>query len=952
MTVHDLQGRPNHDRGLELAAMAVDFELTRAETAELEAHLATCATCARRAAAMRTDASMLGRPLTLQPSRRVDDAIYAEIARRQARPGRLVLVAAAALLVLALLGAAAIGAQLLRTLPALPITLVPPVSDPVAVTSPRPDASRVPVGVTWGTIDFEAGSGGSIEAVAFAGGDLVGVGGAECVPAGEAPTQCYAGAWTARPGERWVRQPNQSGLELGPAVATSSPQAGIFDAAAGRAGTVAIGYADDGNARVWRSTDGRTWQRTELDRGSSAVLLRLATIETSPAGFVIVGWAVDTETSRARAAAWTSPDGVAWTRAEDTADMDVGLCFEESDGPSCGGMTGVVATPSGFVAVGSDHARAAGTEPGRPAAWTSPDGLTWTQANTGLDFVGALSDVEVGGSGLIAVGSICPPECHSPLAGAVAATSVDGSTWSFRKVDGAVGGQQLATVDGRVFALGVLKRDTDQAAELELWQTADGVAWQRVTAMPPTTDAYGGADIEAANGRLVIVGWQSVTGVDGVRNFAYASPPVAAPTVTLPAWTGLAFQGGAPRGSMIAVSPTASGFVAVGGSVCDPPDAEPSTCQASIWTAAVGDPWSSVPDQPSLDVSIDGPFTGPDPGAFDVAAGPAGIVAIGNALDQAASTAAGSTMVGSAIWRSADGRTWQRIELGSPPIAAHLAAIAADAQRYVIVGWVDDYEQRDAGAPIRGRAAAWTSPDGISWTRATDTAAMDIGPCRDAGATASCGGMHGVSATSGGFVAVGHARTADSLDGRLRPAAWTSPDGLTWTRADSGLDFGGSDGYLTGVTAGGFGVVAVGSVCPATCDVATIDANAGIGVAAESVDGSSWRVTSIPAAVGFKHVVSVVITDETRKVFAVGWGQDRSNTSASPPDVLQLWFSNKAGDWAPAELPPIGDGFAVFGGADIATGSDRLVLVGGISRYTDGAPLGLDGLGAFSYSSH
>ena len=214
--------------------------------------------------------------------------------------------------------------------------------------------------------------------------------------------------------------------------------------------------------------------------------------------------------------------------------MDVGLCFEESGGLSCGGMTGVVADESGFVAVGSDHARAAGTEPGRPAAWTSPDGLTWTQANVGLDFVGALSDVEVGGPGLVAVGSICPPDCHSPLAGAVAATSVDGSMWSFNKVDGAVGGQQLKSVGGRVFALGVLYRDTDPAAELELWQTDDGVAWQRVTTLPPTTDAHGGADIAVADGHLIIAGWRSVTGVDGVTNFAYVSPPLAAPTVTLP----------------------------------------------------------------------------------------------------------------------------------------------------------------------------------------------------------------------------------------------------------------------------------------------------------------------------------------------------------------------------------------------------------------------------------
>jgi hypothetical protein len=881
----------------------------------------------------------------------VDDAIHAEIARRQPRPGRLLLVAAATLLVLALLGAAAIGAYLLRTVPSLPTTLVPPVTDPVAIVSPRPDAPPVAIGETWGTIEFPAGGAGSIEAVAFSGPDIVGVGGGACVPVGEAPSQCYSAAWTARAGQGWVGVPDQPGLEVGPAIATSDPQAGMFDAAAGPSGTIAIGYADDGNPRVWRSMDGRTWQRAELDAGSSTVQFRLEAIETSPTGFVIVGRAVDVDTSRARAAAWTSPDGVTWTRAADTADMDVGSCFEESGGPSCGGMTGVVAAPSGFVAVGSDHARAVGTEPGRPAAWTSPDGLTWTQANAGLDFVGALSDVEVGASGLVAVGSICPPDCHSPLAGAVAATSADGSTWRFNKVDGAVGGQQLASVGGQVFALGVLNRDTEPFAELELWRSADGVAWQRVTTMPPTADAHGGADIEAAEGHLIIAGWQSVTGVDGVRNFAYVSPPIAAPTVTLPPWIAREFLGGAPRGSVQAVAPTASGFVAAAGSICDPPDTEPSTCQASIWTATADGAWSRVPDQPGLDVSLSGPFNGPDPGAFDVAAGPDGMVAIGNALDPAASGRAASSVVGAAVWSSPDGRTWRRVEIGTSPADTHLAGIAADARGYVIVGWVDDY--RNSPADIHGRAAAWTSSDGVSWTRAADTAAMDIGPCWDGSETAFCGGMHAVSATGGGFVAVGYVRTATSPGGRPRPAAWRSPDGLTWTRDGGGLETGASDGFLTDVTAGGFGVVAVGTTCLPTCDLTPVDANAGVGFAAESVDGSTWRIDPVVGAVGFRDVVSVVIGDETRKVFALARGKDPSDVSAFPPDVLELWFSPAPGDWERTELPSIGGGFAIFGGADIATGSDTLMLVGGIAQYVEGVPPDIEagGEGSFAYAS-
>jgi len=143
MTVHDLPGRHDHERGLELAATALDFELSRPEAAELEIHLTGCPTCARRAAAMRTDGMALGRPMSLLPSARVDTAIHAEIAGRRSRPQRLVLVAAAALLLLALLGATAVGAYLLRSWQTLPITVAPQPTDRVAIANPRPDASPI-----------------------------------------------------------------------------------------------------------------------------------------------------------------------------------------------------------------------------------------------------------------------------------------------------------------------------------------------------------------------------------------------------------------------------------------------------------------------------------------------------------------------------------------------------------------------------------------------------------------------------------------------------------------------------------------------------------------------------------------------------------------------------------------------------------------------------------------
>ncbi len=152
--------RAIHERGLELAAGGLDFELTRAESAELATHLAGCPVCAPRAAGMRADALALRRPLGVRPSARVDAAIAAEIAGRRVRPGRLVLVAVAALLALALLGAAAIGSYMLRNLQDRPLTVVPP-STPVTVVSPDPSASPAVPGETWATIEFAPGSGGS-----------------------------------------------------------------------------------------------------------------------------------------------------------------------------------------------------------------------------------------------------------------------------------------------------------------------------------------------------------------------------------------------------------------------------------------------------------------------------------------------------------------------------------------------------------------------------------------------------------------------------------------------------------------------------------------------------------------------------------------------------------------------------------------------------------------------
>jgi hypothetical protein len=96
------------------------------------------------------------------------------------------------------------------------------------------------------------------------------------------------------------------------------------------------------------------------------------------------------------------------------------------------------------------------------------------------------------------------------------------------------------------------------------------------------------------------------------------------------------------------------------------------------------------------------------------------------------------------------------------------------------------------------RAAVWTSPDGIAWSRIPHDDTLFEGAI-----------MSGATAGGPGLVAVGHSEP--------NAAVWTSPDGITCSRVPhDGAVFGGDtdDDYgvysMSSVTAGGPGLVAVG----------------------------------------------------------------------------------------------------------------------------------------------
>ena len=455
--MNSLAERPLHDRSLLLAASAIDSALTTAETAELETHLATCPACRRRAAAMRSDAAALAAPLNLLPSRRVDDAVHAAISRPAGRFQRDVLLAAAALLLLvALLGVAAVGAYLWSESLKPPLS-VAPLDPPVSLVSPGPDASADAIGDTWQTIDVPGGPGYLLEAVTLNGADVVGVGRGGCVPDFSQPDDLLRRGLgrASRPGIRAA--PDQPGLEMGLESARVDPRRGSSMSPRDRPAwspsamttTRRVPHAPSRRARPVLPSGARP----TAERGSASMSTsgrRPSTRSStrsprSPPGQTATSWWVTLSTTRrpgrdlpARATAWASRDGVTWTRATDNDDMDVGPCFDTGETPDCGGMNAVVATGSGFAAVGEVRTGIDG-QPPQPAAWTSKDGLTWTRAAVAgpggeetVNSGGFLSSVAAGDRGLVAVGTDCQPDCT----GGIVATSVDGSDWTITRLTG------------------------------------------------------------------------------------------------------------------------------------------------------------------------------------------------------------------------------------------------------------------------------------------------------------------------------------------------------------------------------------------------------------------------------------------------------------------------------------------------------------------------------------
>jgi hypothetical protein len=154
-----------------------------------------------------------------------------------------------------------------------------------------------------------------------------------------------------------VQRLGEGGLDAGAALAEAN---GVV---------VAATSTMSGDLLTWRSVDGGEMEGPTTSPGADRVAFRA--VAGGPQGFVAVAheWALTTAVGPV---VWRSDDGTTWEPVGD----DLGDLAGRTE------VADVVATPDGFVAVGTELL-GAGEGLGSPRAWSSEDGTAWTAVDLG-----------------------------------------------------------------------------------------------------------------------------------------------------------------------------------------------------------------------------------------------------------------------------------------------------------------------------------------------------------------------------------------------------------------------------------------------------------------------------------------------------------------------------------------------------------------------------------------
>ncbi len=289
-------------------------------------------------------------------------------------------------------------------------------------------------------------------------------------------------------GATWVLDPADPGLVAAPANHLTL----VDGLASGPNGLVAVGASalDDfssGEPRAWTSADGLRWHVAARVTGDANAEIRA--VVGGKLGYIAVGSdgfpGANVQLPGAHGAAtWISSDGASWVRAQNQAAFTGAI------------MTGVAATPRGFVAWGEIIPTSTIPNQALPI-WTSADGVTWTRTRSGR---AETSFTPIGGVVVlvdrwVAVGTRDALDAeHGGTRAAVWTSTDDGRTWTAAPVgDAASVGLpstylfDVAAVDADVIAVGhaegpdLINNETSAAV---WWSTDFGRTWTQLADDP------------------------------------------------------------------------------------------------------------------------------------------------------------------------------------------------------------------------------------------------------------------------------------------------------------------------------------------------------------------------------------------------------------------------------------------------------------------------------------
>jgi protein kinase-like protein len=495
------------------------------------------------------------------------------------------------------------------------------------------------------------------------------------------------------------------------------------------------GWMAFGDEAIWTSPDGQAWTLA----GTRGITPRqpddvINVITSTPGGFLAAGY--EATSAGNQAMAWISRDGLSWRRlpAAQLGLLESGATPQAIDFAAAHGTATVITNRGSGV-------------------WMSPDsGAHWTAVTVPVDHGArdAISGVSFDGAGFVLVR---PGRTASGTSDGVAYFSADGKTWRYAGTIAATGGWTPDVVKGGDYGFVVTGHTSKQYVAYT--STGTGATWRPTGSLGGTSEGGPFTPAVGPGGHVIAAGSANSTKTGQEALLIQADTTGQVQPVPLSAIPG----GLIPEEAVRSLAVAGNEQIAVGSA-----DGYPA-----VWRRVSEGPWSLVS---SLDrVSA-------DPGLAGLSAvthGPRGWLAVGP---------------GPSVLTSADGKNWQPAGTITRDLAGVSAVQAAAGPRgYVITGTV----AQPGGGYSR---EVWWSPDLVSWTRA-----------HDVNETSGSNQVLAAAAGPDGFVSAGaHERL---------PAAWTSPDGRTWTAVTLPLPAGASAGVIQQVAVNGNHAVALGQLTTA-----------------------------------------------------------------------------------------------------------------------------------------